>query len=166
MLQVLNENNSPFNFGERRSYKDYADSKKLYNLIFPKKNMKKEWLEEIARDVVALGSPVFLFLVLVRVFILPDYAYLSQFIFASVIFFLSMFLFKQNLYSGLGFIISFFIILYYKDLRFGIFTGLSYTALVSSLFYLKKDWKEIIKGILLGALSTGISYYLVKIIFQ
>lgn len=128
--------------------------------------MKKEWMKEIARDIVALGSPIFFALVLIRTFILPDYVFLNQFLFAAIIFFLSIFLFKQNLYSGLGFILTFFIILYYKDLKFGIFTGLIYLALIGSLFYLKKDLKEIIKGVLLGALSTGISYFLVKIIFQ
>ena len=127
--------------------------------------MKKEWLKEIARDFVALGSPIFFILVLVRLAILPDYLFLGQFFFAGAIFILLMFLFKQNIYSGLGLILLVFLILYYKDFRFSIFVILAYLSLIGSLFYLKKDWNKILLGILIGGLSAGISYYFVPKIF-
>lgn len=123
--------------------------------------MKREWLQELARDFVALGSPVFFILVLVRLAILPDYLFLSQFFFAGTILISSMFVFKQNIYSGLGLILLVFLILYYKDFRFSVFIILAYLGLAGSLFYLKKDWKKILLGILFGGLSVGISYYLV-----
>ena len=52
------------------------------------------------------------------------------------------------------------------DLKFSIFSSLIYLVLVGSLFYLKKDWKGIVKGVLLGALSIGISYFLVEWVFS
>ncbi len=129
--------------------------------------MKKgEWLKEIARDIVALGSLPFFTLVVVRVLILPNQHFLSQFIFAGIIFFLFMPLFKQNLYSGLGLILLVLVSLYYNNLKFTVFASMLYTGLIISLIYLKTEKQKIIKGVLLGALSTAISYLLVRIIFN
>ena len=127
--------------------------------------MKKEWFREFARDVIALGSPIFFLLVLVRISILSKPYFLSQFIVAGVIFFLLALIFKSDLYSGLGFIILFFTIIYYNDLKFSIFAGLAYFVLIVSLFYLKKERNNIIKGISFGVVSAVISYYLIKLVF-
>ena len=75
------------------------------------------------------------------------------------------FLVKTNLYSGLGLIILIFTSLYYNDLKFSIFGVLVYIGMIISLTFLYKNKKEIIKGVLLGVLSSAISYYLVKVIF-
>ncbi len=127
---------------------------------------KREWLKEIARDIVALGSLPFFILVVVRVIILPDQHFLSQFIFAGVIFLLLMPLVKQNLYSGLGLILLVLVSLYYNNLKFTVFASMLYTGLIISLIYLKTEKQKIIKGVLLGALSTAISYFLIKAIFD
>ncbi|MBU4069999.1 MAG: hypothetical protein KJ646_03370 [Nanoarchaeota archaeon] len=127
--------------------------------------MKKEFIKETARDIIALGGVPFFILVLVRVAILSKPDFLLQFLLAGVIFLLINFLVKTNLYSGLGLIILIFTSLYYNDLKFSIFASLVYVGLISSLVYLKSNKKEIIKGVLLGVLSSAISYYLVKVIF-
>src|SRR3989344_4200093 len=108
--------------------------------------MKTEkFLKEFARDVIALGSPVFFILVLARIFLLSYF-------------------FKSNLYSGLGLIVLVFTTLYYTEIRFTIFAVFLYFLLVASLFYLKKEKSEIIKGIFFALISAGVSYYFVRIL--
>ncbi|MAG78837.1 hypothetical protein CMI40_00475 [Candidatus Pacearchaeota archaeon] len=128
--------------------------------------MKKEWIREIARDIIALGSIPFLILVLVRVLLIEKPFYFYQFLIAGIIFLVFMIIFKYNLYAGLGLIILVFTNLYYDELRFTVFSILVYIGLISSLFYLKEEKYKIIKGILFGVISSGISYLFVKYFFQ
>lgn len=129
--------------------------------------MKKrvEFLKQIARDFVALGSIPFFILVLVRVWILDTPAYFSQFVIAGSLFLIITFVFKTNLYSGLALMMLFFTALVYNEIRYTIFGSVVYLGLLGSLFYLDYEKKKILLGILFGALSTGAGYYLVKIIF-
>jgi len=127
--------------------------------------MKKDWLKEIARDLIALGGLPFFLLVVIRVSIHPDFHYISQFVIGGILFFILKFLFKANIHSGLGFILLFFISNYYADWKFAIFATLMYALLFVSLFYLKREKKEIFKGILFGAVSTLVSYFSVKLFF-
>jgi len=128
--------------------------------------MKKgNLLNEVCRDILALGSPIFFILVLVRISIAQNVSYLSQFVISGILFFILMFLFKANMYSGLGLILLFFTAVFYNYLPFTIFGALAYLGLIFSLFYLHKEKVEIFKGVLLGAISTGIGYYAVILIF-
>ena len=126
--------------------------------------MKEILKKEIARDFIALGSIPFFVLVLIRIYILGDISFFSKLIFSGVIFLSLMFLFKQNMYSGLGIIALIFTSLYYNDLKFSIFVSLVYLGLLMSLFYLKKDKKSIISGVVFGIISSLISYYVVMLI--
>ena len=126
--------------------------------------MNKGWFREFARDVIALGSIPFFLLVLVRIWILPNPEFLTQFIIAGGGFLLAFFIFKQNMYSGLALITLIFTSLHYNDLRFTIFASIAYLVLLFSLFYLKEESKEIFKGILLGIISSGVGYYAIKMI--
>ena len=130
--------------------------------------MKKEiWWKETARDIISLGSLPFFLLVIVRVLIPPvTWNYVSEFILAGVIFFLLYLFLKQDLHSGLGLILLLFISIFYNNLNFAIFASLIYICLLVSLFYLKKDRKGIIFGIISGALSSLISYFIIKQIFS
>ena len=101
---------------------------------------KTDWLSETARDLVALGSVGFFLLVLVRVYMLDNPQYFSQFVLAGVVFLLLFAVFKSNIYSGLGLIVLIFTSLYYADLKFTIFGGVAYVLLLGSLFYLKYDF--------------------------
>jgi len=125
------------------------------------KEYETKWLKELARDFLALGSIPFFILVLVRIWILKQPVYFSQFIFAGIIFFLLMIFLKSNLYSGLGLVMLIFTSLHYADIKFTILAILVYIGLLVSLIYLGKDKKEIIKGILFGIVSVVISYYVV-----
>lgn len=127
--------------------------------------MKEPWFKDSIRDLIALGGIPFLILVIIRVSIL-DKTYLPfQFIIGAIVFLLLMLLFKANLHAGIGFVILFFISLYYSDMQFTILASLVYILLLGSLIYFKKPKKLILKGIIFGAISAGISYYMVKLIF-
>lgn len=126
--------------------------------------MKKTWLNELARDLIALGSIPFLLLTIARVSVMQAY-YPMQFIISSVIFFILRFIFKASLHAGLGLILSAFISVFYHNILFTSFAAIIYTGMIISLFYLGKSKKEIINGISLGAISAGIGYYIVKLIF-
>ncbi len=123
-------------------------------------------LKEIARDIIALGSPVFFILVIARIYLLSNFQYLSQFLISGFLFLVLFFIFKANIYSGLGLIVLIFTSIYYNDLKFGIFGALLYLGLILSLVYLNKGKKEIFNGILLGAVSALISYFAVKVFFS
>lgn len=122
--------------------------------------------KEIARDVIALGSPIFFLLVVARIFLLSNYAYLSQFIISGILFFPIAFFSKPNYYSGLGLVVLIFTTKYYGDLKFALFGAFIYLILLASLVYLKEDKIKILKGIFLGLISTGISYYAVNLFFN
>ena len=122
-------------------------------------------INETARDLIALGGIPFFILVIARVWLISKEYYQFQFIFGGIIFLILMFLFKSNIHSGLGLIVLIFTTIYYNNLNFGIFASLAYCLLIFSLIYLKKDKKEILKGILFGGISSSISYYLVGILF-
>ncbi len=125
----------------------------------------KKTFKEIARDLIALGGIPFFILIIGRVWMLDKPYYPFQFIIGGIIFLLFMFIFKSNLHSGLGLIALTFMLIYYNHLKFSIFASFVYLLLILSLVYLKKDKKEIFKGILFGAISSVISYYIVGGLF-
>lgn len=128
--------------------------------------MKKrfEFLKEGARDFMALGSIPFFILVLVRIWILDTPAYFSQFAISGSLFLIITFVFKNNLYSGFALIMLFFTALIYHDFRYTIFGSLVYLGLISSLFYLNYEKGKILFGIVFGAITTAIGYFLVNFI--
>lgn len=128
--------------------------------------MKKGWLKEVARDLIAIGGVPFFVIVLLRIWILDTPAYLAQLFIAGSLFLFFTFIFRNSIYSGLSLIALFFTSLVYEESRYTILGGVAYVILIGSLFYLKKDWKKILLGILFGAISAGISYYVVKQIFS
>ena len=125
----------------------------------------KTLAKELARDLIALGGPIFFILVLARVLITENFAYLSQFLIAGILFLLPMLFLKANMRAGLGIILLIFTSGYYNNLNFTIFATALYFAFLFSLFYLRNDAKEIIKGTIFGLTSAGAGYYAAKLIF-
>ena len=125
---------------------------------------KKTWRNELARDLIALGGIPFLILTIVRVSVIEPY-YPMQFIISSVTFSILKAIFGGTLRAGIGLILVIFTSLFYGSLLFAAFALLIYIGLVSSLFYLKRDKTQILKGILFGGVSTGIGYFVVRLIF-
>lgn len=125
---------------------------------------KKEWRAEFARDLIAFGSIPFLALTIARVSVITPY-YPMQFIVSSALFFILKAVFKGSLHAGLGVILLGFTSLYYRSLLFAGFALVVYIGMLVSLFYLKKGPRYILKGILLGVISSGIGYFIVRRIF-
>jgi len=126
--------------------------------------IKKRWLSELARDLIALGGIPFLILTIVRVSVVEPY-YPMQFIISSVIFFILKALFGGVLRAGIGLVLVIFTSLFYNSLLFATFALLIYIGLIISLFYLKRDKTQILKGILLGGISAEMGYLIVRLIF-
>lgn len=126
--------------------------------------MRKSWIDELARDLIAFGSIPFLILTIVRVSVMTIY-YPMQFIISSAIFFLLRAVFKGNLHAGIGIILLGFTSLYYGRWLFAVFAFLVYVGIILSLFRLKKGTQEIAKGIMLGVVSALAGYFIVKHIF-
>lgn len=131
----------------------------------PKTNSFRGFLKETSRDFLAIASPVFFALVLVRVSLLSNLEYLMQFVFAGILFFILVYFFKSNRYSGLGLIMLFFTIIFYNNLKFSIFAILVYFGLIASLLYLKEEKNKIFKGFAFGVISSVVSYFAVGFIF-
>jgi hypothetical protein len=130
-----------------------------------KKPVQLNFKKELARDFIALGGiPLFL-LTLARVLMLENTNYFLQYFFAGLIFLTLTLIFKQDYYSGLALIVGVFLSNYYQDLTFTIFAILIYITLIISLIYIERERKEIIKGILFGAISIIISLGILKFIF-
>lgn len=124
----------------------------------------KKWPKELARDFIAFGSIPFLVITIARVSVITVY-YPMQFIIGSILFFILRAIFGGSLHAGLGLLLIVFISLFYKSWLFAIFAIFIYTGMIISLFYLKWGRAQILKGILLGAVSTAVTYFIVRIIF-
>lgn len=126
--------------------------------------MAKKWLNNLARDLIALGGIPFLIITIVRVSVIEPY-YPMQFVISSTLFFISRAVFGGALRAGIGLILVVFTSLFYSSLLFATFALLIYIGLIISLFYLRIDKKEILKGILLGGISTAMGYLIVRSVF-
>ena len=119
--------------------------------------LKSNWKKDLARDFISLGGLPFFAIVLVRVYILEQPNYFSQFVIAGIVFLLSFIFLKQNVYSGLALIALYFTANHYQDIKYTIFGTLIYFAIIGSLVYLKEDKKKVILGIVIGAIGIFIS---------
>ncbi|MEA3248224.1 MAG: hypothetical protein U9Q73_00805 [Nanoarchaeota archaeon] len=121
---------------------------------------RSTWKKESARDLISLGSIPFFLLVLARVYLLNIPKYFNQFVFSGTIFLILFFIFKLNLYSGMGLIVLVFTSLFYSEMIFFIFGSIAYILVIVSLIYLKHDTKKVFLGILAGVVGIGAGYLL------
>ena len=126
--------------------------------------MKKELIKELARDFIAFGSIPFLIMTIVRVSVIHiDYP--LQFIISSIVFFTLNVKFKGEMHAGIGLILLTLTSLFYNHALYAIFALFVYMGIIISLLYLERDRALIFRGILLGAISTGIGYVITRSIF-
>tara|TARA_Y100000310_G_C20697687_1_gene826903 strand:- start:5757 stop:6161 length:405 start_codon:yes stop_codon:yes gene_type:complete len=127
--------------------------------------MRKNAKNELARDIIALGSIAFYIIVIVRALIGRFSPFVYQLIIAILLLMvLSRFINGANQYIARGFILLAFISLYYKSITFTFFSSILWVCMIFSLIHLKVKCIEIKKGILLGAVSAAIAYYLAPLI--
>jgi len=125
---------------------------------------KSDWKKEAARDFLALGGWAFVILMVARSSLGLYLTFTYQMILSLIILVLLGLIIKN--YQGhiaRAIILSFFTILFYSDnpdsFRFTVFVILAFIIMIFSAFYLKKDKIDIIKGAVLGIISTVIGYY-------
>ncbi len=123
--------------------------------------MKKErsFLKTLARDFLALGSIPFFLLVTVRVFIAPVANYHYQLLLAfGIIVVVSLFV-KNQQYIAMAVVLLVYTSLYYADFVYTLFARIAWVLMVVSSYYLERNKMAIIKGTILGAFATLISYF-------
>ncbi|MBI3034902.1 hypothetical protein HYY71_01135 [Candidatus Woesearchaeota archaeon] len=122
--------------------------------------MKKSWIKEIARDLLALGSIPFYFLVVVRAVIGKYNAFVYQMLIAALVVFILYFLMKDSsLHVGRAFVILVFTSLFYKDMLFAAFASLAWVLLLISAYYIKRSVGFVLRGIMIGAIGSLAGYY-------
>ena len=120
-----------------------------------------DWKKEIARDSIALGSILFYAAVVIRSLIGEHWLFFTQVILAGVVLFLLSKVIKSaNMYLARGIIVAVFTSLFYNDNLFSVFAFVLLVLAFISLNYLKVKRNVILNGLLLGIISTVISYYL------
>ena len=122
--------------------------------------MKKSWLKEIARDLLALGSIPFYFLVVIRAIIGKYNVFVYQMLAAAIAIFILCFIIKgSDLHVARAFAAVVFTSLFYKERIYTIFAGLVWVLLLFAAYYTRKNLKSVIKGILVGAIGFLAGYY-------
>ena len=128
--------------------------------------MKTEYIKDLARDLIAIGSPIFFIIVLTRVYLLSNWEYFSQFLIAGVLFYIAAILLKTDKRAGLGVVLLIFMTIFYNNENFSWFARGLFILFIGALYYLEVEKLEIAKSIALGAITTGISYYSVGFLFS
>ena len=123
----------------------------------------KPIINEIARDSLAFGSIPMFIIVAARSTIGSYYNFLNQILLAGFILFLLTFFLKSQNYLARAIILYIFTILFYNDIKYTIFASFLLPLILISIIYLKYPRKQILFGIINGIISSGISYYLLKI---
>ena len=126
------------------------------------KTILKNWLDITAKDTLAFGSIVMFILAIARSAIGDYYTYMFNIILAGVILFiLQLFIKPSENHLARGIIMFIFTILFYNQARFTSFIVVLLVLVYASAFYLKKPFKQIFIGTILGLISSGISYFVI-----
>lgn len=126
--------------------------------------MKKEWKKEIARDCIALGSIPFYFIVIIRAIVGEYMPFVYQLLLALAVLFGLGYLVKGDVYVARVFIIWVFTSLFYKHNLYTVFAFLLWVLVIVSSRYLKTKKNVIIKGVVLGMVSSLVAYYLIGLV--
>lgn len=130
------------------------------------KNIKQmtfqNWFKEVARDLLALGSIIFYFLVLGRALIGPFWIFFSYLGTAALLLFLIFIIHKDyETYLARGLVLAFGTSVFYSEIVFTIFASVIYLLMIFSSYVIGNSFKKIIKGILFALLAV-LSGYLVS----
>lgn len=128
---------------------------------------KKNWQKEIARDIIAMGSIVFYFLVVGRALVGPFWIFLTFLCLSAIILLLIYFVHREfESYLARGIILAIGTSYFYGDIIFSLFAASVYILMVLSSFFLGNSIFKIIKGIIFGLISTGAGYIVIEIFFE
>ena len=125
------------------------------------RNTAKMEKKEIARDVLALGSWVFYFLVFGRALIKPYRPFVDQIVIAAIVLVLLGFVLKESDgYVARGLVLVVFTILFYEDNVFSVFAIIVFALMIVSSWYIGNDLKKIGKGLIIGIVGVLAGWYL------
>lgn len=125
----------------------------------------KSWLKEISRDLLALGSIPFYFLVIIRAIIGNYNIFVYQLGIAAIVIFILNFIIKgSNLHIARSLVILVFTSIFYREELFAIFAGIVWILMLLSAYYLKRRIAPIFRGVVIGAIGAIIAYYLAPLI--
>ena len=125
---------------------------------------KESYLQESARDLLALGSLAIGLALVARSTLGGYWGFVYQVLFSFLVLFLLSFLVKDyERHLSRGFVLLLFTILFYKADRditfFAIFLVFLFILMIASAFYLKKSKIAVLKGILMGILASLAGYF-------
>lgn len=122
--------------------------------------MEKSWLKETARDLLAIGSIPFYFLFIIRAMIGEYKIFVYHLVIAAIAIFILYFIIKDaNFHISRSFVALVFSSLFYKEMLFTVFAGLVWILMLFGAYYLKRKFGPIIRGIIIGALSSIAGYH-------
>ena len=122
--------------------------------------MRNPWLKEIARDLLALGSIPFYFLVVIRAIIGKYDIFVYQMLIAGTSIFILYFIIKDsNMHIVRSFAVVIFTSLFYKEMLYTFFAFLVWVLLVVSGYYIKRNMGSLFRGIIIGIMSSLLGYY-------
>ena len=122
--------------------------------------MKTYWLKEIARDLLALGSIPFYFLVVIRAVNGKYNIFVYQMLIAAVIIFILYFIIKNsNMHIARALVALVFTSLFYKEMLYTVFATLIWLLLLVSAYHIKRNIGQVFRGIIIGVISSLSGYY-------
>ena len=99
----------------------------------------KSWLKEIARDLLALGSIPFYFLVVIRAVIGKYNVFVYEMVIAAAAMFILYFIIKNsNLHVARAFVAVIFTSFFYKETIYTVFASIIFVLLLISAYYIKR----------------------------
>jgi len=125
----------------------------------------KKLINEAARDLIAFGSIPMFIIVAARSSIGGYYNFVYEILIAGAILLILSLFFKNEYHVGVIIILFIFTNLFYSQKVYTTFAIALLLLFTTAVFYLKYDKKQILKGIIFGLISSGISYWIVNSFF-
>ena len=123
--------------------------------------MNIDWKKETARDLRALGGIPFYLIITLRAVIGEFRLFLYWMVIALIVSFILLSLIKNSdSHLARAFVLAAFTSLYYKKIVFTVFVFLFFILMIVSSDYLKIKRIAMIKGFIIGVISSVSSYYL------
>lgn len=125
----------------------------------------KSWKKELARDTLALGGIAFYFIVIGRALIGEYYTFVWQIAIAAFLLFIFFLVFRKlelDYHIARALILVVFTILFYNDWKFSVFAVILFAVMLVCSLYVWKSKKKTFYGLVLGAIISVLSDYLVN----
>ncbi|OGU70192.1 MAG: hypothetical protein A2V93_03950 [Ignavibacteria bacterium RBG_16_34_14] len=129
--------------------------------------ISKTWYKEIARDIIALGSIVFYFLVIGRTLVGPFWVFLTFLCSSALALLILYFIHKEfESYLARGIILAIGTSYFYGNFIFTLFATVIYFLMIVSSSFLGNSISKILKGIIFGLISTVVGYLISESFFE